>query len=134
MPKVIDLPTATTMDSGDYFVMEESTGGTKKITNNNVLSNRAYSGSLTSSNYTTTLNALPSGANGIYQTDATTSSFFSKGDSSATGMLIIRKLNSTTYDFMLSAAAFGRPLYSGRVESFTTTPTLSVYKMTGTGV
>lgn len=35
MPKVIDLPTATTMDSGDYFVMEESTGGTKKITRAN---------------------------------------------------------------------------------------------------
>lgn len=35
MPKVIDLPTATTMDSGDYFVMEESSGGTKKITKGN---------------------------------------------------------------------------------------------------
>lgn len=38
MPKVIDLPTATTMDNGDYFVMEESTGGTKKITKSNALS------------------------------------------------------------------------------------------------
>lgn len=31
MPRVIDLPTATTMDDGDYLIMEESTGGTKKI-------------------------------------------------------------------------------------------------------
>ena len=31
MPKVIDLPTATSMDSDDYFLMEESSGGTKKI-------------------------------------------------------------------------------------------------------
>lgn len=32
MPKVIDLPTATSMDNADYLLMEESTGGTKKIT------------------------------------------------------------------------------------------------------
>lgn len=38
MPKVIDLPTATTMDDGDYLLMEESTGGTKKITRANALS------------------------------------------------------------------------------------------------
>lgn len=35
MPKVIDLPTATTMDGADYLIMEESTGGTKKITKSN---------------------------------------------------------------------------------------------------
>lgn len=35
MPKVIDLPTATSMDNGDYLLMEESTGGTKKITLSN---------------------------------------------------------------------------------------------------
>lgn len=39
MPKVIDLPTATTMDDGDYLLMEESTGGTKKITKSNALKN-----------------------------------------------------------------------------------------------
>lgn len=38
MPKVIDLPTATTMDDSDYLLMEESTGGTKKITRANVVS------------------------------------------------------------------------------------------------
>lgn len=38
MPKVIDLPTATTMDNDDYLLMEESTGGTKKITKANALS------------------------------------------------------------------------------------------------
>lgn len=37
MPKVIDLPTATTLDSGDYLIMEESSGGTKKITADNAL-------------------------------------------------------------------------------------------------
>lgn len=36
MPKVIDLPTATSMDNGDYIIMEESGGGTKKITKANV--------------------------------------------------------------------------------------------------
>lgn len=35
MPKVIDLPTATSMDEADYFLMEESGGGTKKITRSN---------------------------------------------------------------------------------------------------
>lgn len=35
MPKVIDLPTATTMDDSDYLLMEESSGGTKKITRAN---------------------------------------------------------------------------------------------------
>lgn len=35
MPKVIDLPTATSMDNGDYLIMEESSGGTKKITRAN---------------------------------------------------------------------------------------------------
>lgn len=35
MPKVIDLPTATSMDNSDYLLMEESTGGTKKITKSN---------------------------------------------------------------------------------------------------
>lgn len=39
MPKVIDLPTATTLDSGDYLIMEKSSGGTKKITKSNALSN-----------------------------------------------------------------------------------------------
>lgn len=38
MPKVIDLPTATTMDNGDYLLMEESSGGTKKITRQNAVS------------------------------------------------------------------------------------------------
>ena len=38
MPKVIDLPTATSMDDGDYLLMEESSGGTKKITRANALS------------------------------------------------------------------------------------------------
>lgn len=38
MPKVIDLPTATSMDDGDYLLMEESTGGTKKITKYNAIS------------------------------------------------------------------------------------------------
>lgn len=37
MPKVIDLPTATTMDNDDYLLMEESTGGTKKITRGNAV-------------------------------------------------------------------------------------------------
>lgn len=36
MPKVIDLPTSTSMASSDYFVMESSGGGTKKITKANV--------------------------------------------------------------------------------------------------
>lgn len=36
MPKVIDLPTATMMDDNDYLIMEESSGGTKKITKANV--------------------------------------------------------------------------------------------------
>lgn len=37
MPKVIDLPTTSSIDNGDYLIMEESTGGTKKITRGNVL-------------------------------------------------------------------------------------------------
>lgn len=48
MPKVIDLPTATTMDDGDYLIMEESTGGTKKIARINALPSQAlyYEGSI----------------------------------------------------------------------------------------
>lgn len=38
MPKVIDLPTSTSMSDSDYFVMEASGGGTKKITRANALS------------------------------------------------------------------------------------------------
>ncbi len=38
MPHVINLPTATSMDDGDYLIMEESSGGTKKITRKNALS------------------------------------------------------------------------------------------------
>lgn len=38
MPKVIDLPTATSMDDADYLIMEESGGGTKKITAANAVS------------------------------------------------------------------------------------------------
>lgn len=37
MPKVIDLPIATSMDGTDYLIMEESTGGTKKITRTNAV-------------------------------------------------------------------------------------------------
>lgn len=37
MPKVIDLPTATDMDDADFFLMEESTGGTKKINKSNAV-------------------------------------------------------------------------------------------------
>ena len=37
MPKVIDLPTETSMDNGDYLLMEKSTGGTKKITRENAV-------------------------------------------------------------------------------------------------
>lgn len=37
MPKVIDLPTTSAIDNGDYLIMEESTGGTKKITRGNTL-------------------------------------------------------------------------------------------------
>lgn len=35
MPKVIDLPTSTSMSDSDYFIMEQSSGGTKKITKQN---------------------------------------------------------------------------------------------------
>lgn len=38
MPKVIDLPTSTSMSDSDYLIMEQSSGGTKKITRDNVLS------------------------------------------------------------------------------------------------
>lgn len=37
MPKVIDLPTATSMSDSDYLIMESSGGGTKKITRANAL-------------------------------------------------------------------------------------------------
>lgn len=37
MPKVIDLPTATSMTDSDYLIMEASGGGTKKITRTNAL-------------------------------------------------------------------------------------------------
>lgn len=37
MPKVIDLPTASSMDDTDYLLMEESSGGTKKITRANAI-------------------------------------------------------------------------------------------------
>lgn len=55
MPKVIDLPTATSMDSGDYFVMEESTGGTKKITRANALAANIVTAS-------SSLTSVPSGS------------------------------------------------------------------------
>lgn len=35
MPKVIDLPTASSMNDSDYLIMEASGGGTKKITRAN---------------------------------------------------------------------------------------------------
>lgn len=38
MPKVIDLPTSTSMTASDYLIMEASGGGTKKITKANALS------------------------------------------------------------------------------------------------
>lgn len=62
MPKVIDLPTASSMDDSDYLLMEESSGGTKKITRGNVLSNIG-------SNYQyveTTLTQLPTGSGGVH--------------------------------------------------------------------
>lgn len=37
MPKVIDLPTVTSMANGDYLLAEKSTGGTEKITKGNML-------------------------------------------------------------------------------------------------
>lgn len=37
MPKVIDLPTSTSMTDSDYLIMEQSSGGTKKITRDNAL-------------------------------------------------------------------------------------------------
>lgn len=37
MPKVIDLPSATSMNNNDYFIMESNGGGTKKITRSNAL-------------------------------------------------------------------------------------------------
>lgn len=37
MPKVFDLPTVTDMDDADFFLMEESTGGTKKINKSNAV-------------------------------------------------------------------------------------------------
>lgn len=36
MPKVIDLPTSTSMSNSDYLIMEASGGGTKKITKQNI--------------------------------------------------------------------------------------------------
>ena len=53
MPKVIDLPTAASMDDGDYLLMEESTGGTKKITKANVLT--GIGSTLTAANTITSL-------------------------------------------------------------------------------
>jgi len=50
MPKVIDLPNASSMNDSDYLLMESSGGGTKKIT-------RA--------------NALPSTKNGVVSADTT---------------------------------------------------------------
>ncbi len=38
MPKVIDLPTSTSMSDSDYLIMEASGSGTKKITRTNALS------------------------------------------------------------------------------------------------
>lgn len=37
MPKVIDLPTSTSMSDSDYLIMESSGGGTKKISRWNAL-------------------------------------------------------------------------------------------------
>lgn len=37
MPKVIDLPTSSSMNNNDYFVMESNGGGTKKITKSNAV-------------------------------------------------------------------------------------------------
>lgn len=37
MPKVIDLPSSTSMSNSDYFIMEASGGGTKKINRWNAL-------------------------------------------------------------------------------------------------
>lgn len=60
MPKVIDLPTATSMSGSDYLIMESSGGGTKKITRSNALpatnQNIQYAA-------TPTMTSLPSGAN-----------------------------------------------------------------------
>lgn len=37
MPKVINLPTSTSMNNSDYLIMEASGGGTKKITRANAV-------------------------------------------------------------------------------------------------
>lgn len=136
MPKVIDLPTATSIGGSDYVIMESSGGGTKKITANNAFANniseRAYQGSLTQNNYVAKLTALPVGQCAIYTIEGAVSTVFTNSDSTATGLLIVRKINDTTVDFMLSVAAAGRPLYSGRATAVTTTPSVTVYKMTGT--
>lgn len=50
MPNVIDLPTATTMDDSDYLIMEESTGGTKKITRANALFKNIVTGAASVTN------------------------------------------------------------------------------------
>lgn len=44
MPKVIDLPTATTMDDDDYLIVEKSSGGTKKITRSNAVNLNSIGG------------------------------------------------------------------------------------------
>lgn len=134
MPKVIDLPTVTNMDSDDFFVMEESTGGTKKITNKNVLLSRAYQGTLTASDYLSTLVALPVATKGVYDMEATATAFFSKNDSSATGLIVFRKTTATTLDYICASAGSGRPFYVGRVSNLTSTPTVTVSKLVGTNL
>lgn len=42
MPKVIDLPTSTSMSDSDYLIMEASGGGTKKITRANAISSDSF--------------------------------------------------------------------------------------------
>lgn len=58
MPKVIDLPTATSMSDSDYLIMEASGGGTKLITLANAKSNQLLwagnSSALTVANNTVT--------------------------------------------------------------------------------
>lgn len=47
MPKVIDLPTSTSMSDSDYLIMEQSSGGTKKITRGNAIPTSTASGIVT---------------------------------------------------------------------------------------
>lgn len=107
MPKVIDLPTVTDMDDGDYFVMEESTGGTKKINKSNAINKYLSFYPVTISSLADLNTAVTNGSSALYfsasvTTGGQTIPAYSRGmcvnaHSSGDGVIVVVDISRNLY-------------------------------------